>query len=110
MNTANTNAHVDDGQLFAEVGDCVRTLVHLLDPAHRDILLHVELRGASVLEAAQALGLGIAQARVRLHHARSALKDLLALSCAACPHPDCVDCACEGCAAVRPSGGEHGCR
>jgi RNA polymerase sigma-70 factor, ECF subfamily len=97
----------EDRELFAEVGACVRTLVMLLEPPHRDVLMLVELGGVSVVEAARALDLSVAQARVRLHHARNALRTLLALSCAACPHRRCVDCACDGCAAV--SGGHHAC-
>lgn len=97
----------EDRELLAEVGDCVRTLVLLLEPRHRDILMLVELGGVSVPEAARALDLSVAQTRVRLHHARTALQTLLALSCAACPHAGCVDCSCEGCAA---SGGHHACR
>lgn len=100
-------AGTEDRELLDEVGDCVRTLVLLLDPPHRDILMLVELGGISVVEAARALDLSVAQARVRLHHARDALKTLLVLSCAACPHEGCVDCSCEGCAA---SGGHHACR
>jgi DNA-directed RNA polymerase specialized sigma24 family protein len=97
----------EDRELFAEVGDCVRTLVLLLAPPHRDVLMLVELGGVSVVEAARVLELNVAQTRVRLHHARAALRTLLALSCAACPHAGCVDCSCEGCAAV--SGGQHAC-
>lgn len=99
---------VEDRELFSEIGDCVRTLVLLLEPPHRDILMLTELGGVSVAEAARALEISVAQARVRLHHARAALHALLALSCAACPHPGCVDCSCDGCAAV--SGGQHACR
>src|SRR5688572_14609041 len=101
-------AAVEDRELFAEVGDCVRTLVMLLEPPHRDILMLVELGGVSVVEAARALDLSVAQTRVRLHYARDALKTLLALSCATCPHPNCIECSCEGCAAV--TGGQHACR
>ena len=99
----------EDRELFAEVGDCARTLVLLLESPHREILMLVELGGISVVDAARALDLSVAQARVRLHHAREALKTLLALSCAACPHPGCADCSCEGCAA-SVSGGHDACR
>jgi DNA-directed RNA polymerase specialized sigma24 family protein len=96
-----------DRQLAEEIGECVKQLIPLLDPAHRDIIQIVDVERREIGDAALRLHLSVTQARVRLHQARHALRILLTLACATCPHDSCDGCACDGCAVSR--GERHVC-
>lgn len=101
------NEQIDDAELAEEVGKCVKQLIELLEPPHREILTLVEIEGVDVAETAIRLGMPLTRARVLLHRARASLRTLLTLSCASCRHPACDGCACEGCAASGENNACH---
>jgi RNA polymerase sigma-70 factor (ECF subfamily) len=65
----------------AQMGACVLDLVERLSPTHRAVVLLSELRGLTDLETAEALGIGLGAAKIRLHRARRALRDLMEREC-----------------------------
>ncbi len=60
---------------------CVLGLVDQLIPAHREIVRLTELRGLSDREAADTLGISVGSAKIRLHRARRALRELMECEC-----------------------------
>jgi RNA polymerase sigma-70 factor, ECF subfamily len=64
-----------------EMRHCILDLVERLPPAHRAVILLGELRDARDQEIADALGLTLEAAKMRLHRARGALRKLLETSC-----------------------------
>jgi RNA polymerase sigma-70 factor (ECF subfamily) len=60
---------------------CILGLVDQLTPAHREIVRLTELRGLSDREAAEALGITVGSAKIRLHRARRALRELMECEC-----------------------------
>jgi RNA polymerase sigma-70 factor (ECF subfamily) len=60
---------------------CVLGLVDQLIPAHREIVRLTELRGLSDREAAETLGITVGAAKIRLHRARRALRELMECEC-----------------------------
>lgn len=64
-----------------EMRSCVRRLVDRLPPAQRVVVVLAELRGMSDHETADALGITVASAKIRLHRARLALRRLMNCEC-----------------------------
>lgn len=64
-----------------EMSHCILDLVDRLVPAHREVILLAELRDLSDREVADALGLSLEAAKMRLHRARKELRSLLRRSC-----------------------------
>jgi RNA polymerase sigma-70 factor (ECF subfamily) len=60
---------------------CILGLIDLLPPGQREIVRLTELRGLSDREAAQTLGVTVGSAKIRLHRARRALRDLMECEC-----------------------------
>ncbi len=60
---------------------CVLGLIDLLAPGQRDIVRLTELRGLSDREAAETLGITVGSAKILLHRARRALRDLMECEC-----------------------------
>ncbi|WCD85341.1 ECF RNA polymerase sigma factor SigL [Streptomyces xanthophaeus] len=52
----------------------LRTALRSLSPEHRDVLVHIYFRGASVCEAADALGVPAGTVKSRTHYALRALR------------------------------------
>jgi RNA polymerase sigma-70 factor (ECF subfamily) len=73
---------------------CVEGLIPTLKPEYAEIVRRVDLGGASVPEAAGALGVTANNAAVRLHRARAALRKRLEHVCGACAEHACLDCTC----------------
>lgn len=69
----------DDGTtiLSAELAEHVRRLINELPEAYRTMLILRDVRQLSTEEAAAAMGISPAAARVRLHRARQALRTLI---------------------------------
>ena len=61
--------------------DCIRGEIGQLPRASRDVLILGELGGLNDEEVAQALGISLANAKVRLHRARAHLKTAIAARC-----------------------------
>ncbi len=60
---------------------CILDLVERLAPSHRAVVLLSELRGLSDKETADSLGISLGAAKIRLHRARHALRDLMECEC-----------------------------
>jgi RNA polymerase sigma-70 factor (ECF subfamily) len=65
----------------AQMRSCILDLVHRLAPSHRDVVVVSELGGLSDQETADALGVTLGAAKIRLHRARRALRELLEREC-----------------------------
>lgn len=84
----------DDVELRETVCACVRELVETLKPEYRSALRRVELEGERVDAFAQEAGITAANASVRLHRARAALRRRLLETCGTCVIHGCRDCEC----------------
>ncbi|HSD22479.1 MAG TPA: sigma-70 family RNA polymerase sigma factor [Anaeromyxobacter sp.] len=71
----------DSHVIRREMRHCILGLVERLPPAHRDVILLGELRDLSDQEVADALGIKLEAAKMRLHRARGELRRLLGASC-----------------------------
>jgi RNA polymerase sigma-70 factor (ECF subfamily) len=65
----------------AQMRSCILDLVDRLAPSHRAVLLLSELGGLSDQETADALGVTLGAAKIRLHRARQALRSLMECEC-----------------------------
>jgi RNA polymerase sigma factor (sigma-70 family) len=83
-----------DADLERAVCACVDVLIPVLKPEYADLIRRVDLGGADVTAAADALGISPGNARVRLHRARVALRGELERSCRTCATHGCLDCTC----------------
>jgi RNA polymerase sigma factor (sigma-70 family) len=83
-----------DADLERVVCACVDDLIPVLKPEYADLIRRVDLGGADVASAADALGITPGNARVRLHRARVALRGELERSCRTCATHGCLDCTC----------------
>ncbi|MCW5559910.1 MAG: RNA polymerase sigma factor, partial [Verrucomicrobiae bacterium] len=75
--TGDTHAPGDGEWLEAQGGETLRQSLEDLTPTHRECLVLYYLEGKSGPDAAVALGISETAFRVRLHRARSALRDQL---------------------------------
>ena len=65
----------------AQMRSCILDLVDRLAPSHRAIVLLSELAGLSDQETADSLGVTLGAAKIRLHRARRALRELMECEC-----------------------------
>ena len=85
---------IPPGQLREAVCRCLEAVVDTLSPAHARVLRRVDLEGASVPAVAEEERITPNNAGVRLHRARTALRDRLRRVCGACSRHGCLDCRC----------------
>ena len=85
----------EDQDLFRAICTCVGGVIETLKPEYADLLRRVDLEGASAPEAARATGITANNAGVRLHRARTALREKLKAVCGACARHGCLDCRCQ---------------
>jgi RNA polymerase sigma-70 factor (ECF subfamily) len=71
----------DSHVIRKEMRHCILDLVDRLPPAHRAVILLGELRDSRDQEIADALGITLEAAKMRLHRARGELRKLLGESC-----------------------------
>jgi RNA polymerase sigma-70 factor (ECF subfamily) len=71
----------DDALMRREVQRCLRGVIARLPDADRDVLALRELDGLPHAAVAEALGVSVPAAKVRLHRARARLRDVLAANC-----------------------------
>lgn len=79
-----------------EARRCVLTLVEGLNPEYARALRRIEVEGVPIREFAEAEGISLTNASVRVHRARQALKRRVTQSCRTCAEHGCFDCTCEG--------------
>lgn len=84
----------EEAALREDVCACVGRLLPTLPREQADLLRRVEVEGASVRDAAAALGVTANAAAVRLHRARKALAARLRSLCGACSAHGCLRCEC----------------
>jgi RNA polymerase sigma-70 factor (ECF subfamily) len=75
------DAEADGRVIRKEMSHCVLDLVERLAPPYREVILLGELRDLSDREIADALGIRLEAAKMRLHRARRELRKLLESSC-----------------------------
>jgi RNA polymerase sigma-70 factor (ECF subfamily) len=92
----------EDEPLRAAVCRCIDGLMLTLRPDYVEIVRRVDLDGASVQEAARALGVTTNNAHVRLHRARAALRKQLERTCGACTEHACLECTCPRSVELHP--------
>ncbi|MBA3483924.1 MAG: sigma-70 family RNA polymerase sigma factor [Pirellulales bacterium] len=90
-------ARADEQELERTVCECFKALMPTLKPEYSELLVAVDLGGASVADTAVGLGITPNNAAVRLHRARLALKKRLEESCKTCAVHGCYDCTCGSC-------------
>ena len=71
-------------------------------PSYASVLNLVDIRGATLAEAAEALEISVNNATVRLHRARKALRQSMLEHCGVTSLRECADCRCvnDGCCAA----------
>jgi RNA polymerase sigma-70 factor (ECF subfamily) len=74
---------------------CFKRLLPGLPEQYRELLQRVDLDGASLQEAATALGLTLNNLNVRLHRARQRLREKVEATCRVCSKHGCLDCSCD---------------
>jgi RNA polymerase sigma-70 factor (ECF subfamily) len=89
------SAESPDAELEAAVCECVHGLIPTLKDEYAAILRTAEIEGVPVTETARRFGITPANAAVRLHRARQALKQRLETTCGTCTEHGCLDCSCE---------------
>ncbi len=77
-----------------EICRCVKNLIAFLDPEYAEIIHQVDVLEKDVSAAAAIVGITPGNARVRLHRARKALRQLVERSCRTCATHGCLDCTC----------------
>jgi len=83
-----------DEELFQEICRCVKEVAEAVKPEYREILLRVELQDEPLPQVAHDLGITANNASVRLHRARTALREALRATCGVCAEHRCLDCTC----------------
>lgn len=86
-----------DPELERIVCACINDLIPTLKPEYVELLRQVDMEGISVSDAAEALGISVNNAHVRLHRARTALHERLVQTCGTCSTHGCLNCTCESC-------------
>ncbi len=85
----------DPGADHAELCRCFEALLPDLPESQAHVLRSVDLGGLRPVDYAAAEGITPNNAMVRLHRARTALRDRLLGTCRACARHGCLDCTCQ---------------
>ena len=90
-------------EVRGELCRCFVPLLEVLRPEYAEILRQVDLGALRPSEYAAAAGITPNNAMVRLHRARTALREQLKLTCRSCAEHGCLDCSCRktGCGQRR---------
>ncbi len=83
-----------DAALDNVICECVKELVPVLKAEYADLITQVDLRGTDVTSVAESLHITPGNARVRLHRARTALRQEVERTCRTCATHGCLDCTC----------------
>jgi RNA polymerase sigma factor (sigma-70 family) len=75
---------------------CIAKVLPMLTPSYAEIVRQVDLDESSLADFAARHGITTANATVRIHRARKALKQRLIATCGACAIHECLDCNCIG--------------
>lgn len=91
-----TESPAADAELLNEACRCVAELLDTLKPEYATALREVEMQERSLSDYAREAGITANNAAVRLHRARTAMRNQLLKSCGTCAEHGCLDCTCGG--------------
>jgi len=89
-----TESPAADAELLNEACRCVAELLDTLKPEYANALREVEMQERSLGDYARDAGITANNAAVRLHRARTAMRNQLLKSCGTCAEHGCLDCTC----------------
>ncbi|SFS10323.1 RNA polymerase sigma-70 factor, ECF subfamily [Granulicella pectinivorans] len=81
-------------ELHDEVCACLTSVLDALTPSYADLLRSVDLNEQPLQQYAHSHNITPANAAVRAHRARAALRKQLLLTCGACAEHACLECTC----------------
>jgi RNA polymerase sigma-70 factor (ECF subfamily) len=84
-----------DAEMMRTVCECVTSLLDTLRPDYISALRRIDLEEQSLKTYAAEAGITAANAAVRVHRARKALKRALVQCCKTCATHGCADCSCD---------------
>jgi RNA polymerase sigma-70 factor (ECF subfamily) len=90
-------------EIHGEICGCLMSLLETLKPEYREALQSVDVAEDSLKTLAQRSGITAANAAVRVHRARAALRKQVIKACGTCAEHGCVDCRCQS-ASGKPGG------
>jgi len=76
------------------VCECLNDLMETLKPEYREALRIVDVEESSLADLGKSAGITPANAAVRIHRARQALRKQVQAACGVCAKHGCVDCTC----------------
>lgn len=85
-----------DAGLREEICGCLSGLMATLKPEYREALRIVDLEDGALADLAKQAGITGANAAVRVHRARKALRERVEQACGTCSVHGCFDCSCGG--------------
>ena len=89
--------HISAPEAAAEeraICECIRDIIPALKSEYGEMIARVDLEGGDVAAVADTLGISAGNARVRLHRARTALRQAVEQTCRTCATHGCLDCTC----------------
>jgi len=75
---------------------CFHSLLESLKPEYRDAIGLVDMEDGTLKDLAAKAGITEANAAVRIHRARTALRKRVRLACGTCAEHGCLNCSCGG--------------
>jgi RNA polymerase sigma-70 factor (ECF subfamily) len=93
-----------EAELRQDICQCISALVETLKPEYQRALRIIDLDDGSLNDLAQQSGITSANAAVRVHRAREALRKQVRTVCGSCAEHGCLDCHCKpkGAAGCQP--------
>jgi len=88
------SATVLDPQLEETTCQCIAGALDIIPPAYARLLREVDLKEGTLVAYAAAQGITPANAAVRAHRARAALRKQLIRCCGTCAEHGCIECRC----------------
>lgn len=96
------HATAPEPQLEETVCQCIAGALEVIAPAYAELLREVDLKEGSLAAYAASQGITPANAAVRAHRARGALRKQLIRCCRTCAELGCVECRCKASAVTAP--------
>lgn len=92
-----------DAEIDAAICECIVDMIRHMPPGQAELVRRIDLQEEGRAAVAVSLGISLGTLAVRLHRARTRLRDLLMQMCLTCPDHGFLDC---GCARARKRAGE----
>ncbi|OYW60573.1 MAG: hypothetical protein B7Z10_07740 [Rhodobacterales bacterium 32-66-7] len=83
-----------DREIDAAICECIGDMIRHLPPGQADLVRRIDLQEEGRAAVAVSLGISLGTLAVRLHRARTRLRDLLMQMCLTCPDHGFLDCEC----------------